>query len=114
MSDHSVFWVCPILLFIVTVFCSGLAAAAKKDDPFLGVAMLFAGFCFHLLHIFSKDSLNSIFHGGTQHMGYYQCLFVYGTTVEIFFNFCLLILGIIIYIFYFLVFVGLISLDEKS
>jgi hypothetical protein len=119
--DHSVFWVCPILSFILTAFFCGLAMLSRdKEKPgeiplpmgFLALAFVVL---FHVWDFYNRDSLNSIFHGGSQHMGYYQALWEYGTKLELGFNFVLLAFKALFFIMALLIFVGIVDPpDGKS
>ena len=112
MNDHSVFWVCPILLFILTGFMSGIAMLSRdKEKPgeiplVMGFFALLVVALFHWMHYSNKSNLNSIFNSGSEHMGYFPALFQYGTQFEIVFNFGLLILGGLIYFIALLIFIG--------
>jgi hypothetical protein len=91
MTDFSVFWVIPLLLLFFTWFFASMSVLIKESEckwawpaPILGVILA------HYLHYYNRDNLSSIFHGGGQHMGYYEALMMYGSPVHQWFNWILL------------------------
>jgi hypothetical protein len=110
MTDFSVFWAVPILLLFVTWFFGSLSVHIRESDSkwLWPAPILFVIFA-HYLNYCNRDNLRSIFHGGGQHMGYYEALMMYGSPVHQWFNWILL--GLSAFYCFFLCIVCLFNID---
>ncbi len=115
MEDYSVFWIIPILTLIMTWFGLGLASLARESEyPFACIPAIIGVILWHLMMFYNRDSLHSIFHGGTQHIGYYQALELYGEPIHRLFNYGLLGIQVLFFISVCLHCLGIIKIDQKD
>lgn len=113
MSDHSVFWVYPILTFIITMMMCGIAVLSR-DKPreiplIMGFFALGVAVCWHLWSYYNTSSLSSMFHASSEHVGYYHALWEFGTKFDLTLNFVLLGIEIIAFVASALVLVGIVN-----